>query len=313
MRHNPTGYVVALAAALILIAAGLLPRDEGASPSPAVRKQGQTVTLTLADWPVTPEILHGKQVYAENCIGCHGQEGKGDGEAARFLNPVPRNFQKGKFKFRSSISGELPFEEDLLRTVTCGLPGASMPGFPLVLETHRKAVVNYVLDIALFGRVKVQLEAQAQEEGMTRDQAVAKLKEMAPAARKTLLDGRKKVMVPEQPKTTPEMLEKGRQLYVKQCANCHGDTGRGDGTSAYALRDWSDAEIRPRDFTTGVFRAGSTAQDIFLRMRTGLNGTPMPSSGENDETLWAIVQHIISLKTPGTIPITRRMGCDHGN
>ncbi len=315
MRPKPTRFLLPLAALSVLIAASVVPRsaNENQPNAPTARPAKDGVTIALADWPASQAARRGRVVYEENCIGCHGQEGKGDGPASLNLNPVPRNFQKAKFKFRSSESGQLPFEEDLLRTVECGLPGSSMPGFPLLPQQQRKDVVAYVLDVAVFGRAKVLAEAQAQDEGLTREQLVAKMPELAEKTRASQLGGRKKVIVPPAVPATPELIERGRQLYAKQCASCHGDTGRGDGTSAFALRDWSDAEIRPRDFTTGVFRAGSTAQDLFLRMRTGLNGTPMPASNENDETVWSIVHYILSLKTPGTIPNTRRMGCDRGN
>ena len=45
----------------------------------------------------------GKQVYFRRCVGCHGEKGDGNGPSARFLNPKPRNFTSGTFKFRSTV------------------------------------------------------------------------------------------------------------------------------------------------------------------------------------------------------------------
>jgi len=104
------------------------------------------------------------------------------------------------------------------------------------------------------------------------------------------------VAVPQDPGSSPALVERGRVLYEAQCVACHGAGGRGDGSSSYHLRDWENAEILPRDFTTGVFRAGSAPTDIFLRMRSGLNGTPMPAVSGSDEDLWALVHFIFSLK-----------------
>ena len=106
------------------------------------------------------------------------------------------------------------------------------------------------------------------------------------------------VAVPQDPGSSPALVEKGRKLYEAQCVACHGAGGRGDGSSSYHLRDWQDAEILPRDFTTGVFRAGSAPGDLFVRMRTGLNGTPMPAVSGSDDDLWALVHFILSLKDP---------------
>ena len=51
----------------------------------------------------------GKRVYETYCVGCHGQNGLGDGEASVFLNPKPRNFVNGQFKFfHFGESGPLP-------------------------------------------------------------------------------------------------------------------------------------------------------------------------------------------------------------
>ena len=41
----------------------------------------------------------GERTYATYCIGCHGEKGLGDGPAAEFLNPKPRNFVNGQFKY----------------------------------------------------------------------------------------------------------------------------------------------------------------------------------------------------------------------
>src|SRR5207247_2426705 len=40
--------------------------------------------------PVTEESLAtGQQIYVQNCLVCHGVQGRGDGPAARALRPAP--------------------------------------------------------------------------------------------------------------------------------------------------------------------------------------------------------------------------------
>src|SRR6185503_3474723 len=81
--------------------------------------------------------------------------------------------------------------------------------------------------------------------------------------------------------------------------------GRGDGPSAPTLMDDWGHPIRPADLTQSwTFRAGSSREDIFRTMTTGLNGTPMPSfqDGLTVEQRWAITDFIASLsgdKGPG--------------
>ncbi len=46
-------------------------------------------------WVVTPELVsHGKELFGQQCVSCHGVEGKGDGPAAAALDPHPRNFHQ---------------------------------------------------------------------------------------------------------------------------------------------------------------------------------------------------------------------------
>ena len=105
---------------------------------------------------ISPDVLRGsfftqeprssgERVYATYCVGCHGEQGLGDGPAAEFLNPKPRNFVEGEYKyFHFNESGPLPSDESLLITVRNGLPGSSMPAFALLSEQQIKDVTDYV-------------------------------------------------------------------------------------------------------------------------------------------------------------------------
>src|SRR5262245_37399006 len=71
----------------------------------------------------------GKQLSEAKCALCHGASGKGDGPAAERLLPRPRDFTAGKFKIRSTASGQLPTDDDLVRVIRDGMPGTSMPAW----------------------------------------------------------------------------------------------------------------------------------------------------------------------------------------
>ncbi len=87
----------------------------------------------------------GQQTYETYCIGCHGAEGLGNGEAAEFLNPKPRNFVNGSYVyFHLGESGPLPSDESLKITIRNGLAGGSMPAFPLLTDREIQDVANYV-------------------------------------------------------------------------------------------------------------------------------------------------------------------------
>ena len=69
----------------------------------------------------TEQEARGKAVYERRCVGCHGPNGDGNGPMATFLDPRPRDFRLGAFKFRTTPSGSLPTDGDLYRTLTRGL------------------------------------------------------------------------------------------------------------------------------------------------------------------------------------------------
>ena len=83
----------------------------------------------------TPELVErGKAIYFQRCSFCHGLLGDGNGPAADFMDPRPRDFTLGTFKFRTTQSGELPLDEDLFRTVSRGLSGTGMQPFEISIE-----------------------------------------------------------------------------------------------------------------------------------------------------------------------------------
>jgi len=99
-------------------------------------------TSALAGAPaLTPEVLkNGKSVYegAAGCVACHGASGRGDGPVAFALNPRPRDFTREPFKQGDSV-------EQVFATLTTGLAGTKMPGFPQIKEPDRWALAYYVV------------------------------------------------------------------------------------------------------------------------------------------------------------------------
>jgi len=77
---------------------------------------------------------------------------------------------------------------------------------------------------------------------------------------------------------TEAQREAGKKLYLKYCAQCHGEKGDGEGYAAAHLRP------RPRNFTTGKFKVRTTPngalpthQDLFNIIRRGMPYTTMPA------------------------------------
>ncbi len=237
---------------------------------------GVCLSVTAVEPP--PE---GKRVYEQHCAACHGDNGDGNGPAAVWVYPKPRNFSAGLYKIQSTPAGSLPTDEDLYRTVTWGLGGSSMPAFNYLPAAERRAVVQYVkyltATVGPDGR-RVNLFEQARANGATAHP----------------------ISVPPEPPLTFDSIVRGKERYVSlQCNSCHGETGAGDGPSAPTLQDNFGIPIRPRDFSSGVFRGGSTGADLYTRIAVGLAGTPMvayPDEVLKPADRWALVHYILSLR-----------------
>ena len=94
------------------------------------------------------QLQFGREVYGTYCVGCHGEKGDGNGPAARYLDPKPRDFRVGRIKFAHVASGEAPRDEDYERVISHGLSGTAMPSFALLTAKVRTAVVAYLKTFA---------------------------------------------------------------------------------------------------------------------------------------------------------------------
>jgi high-affinity iron transporter len=78
---------------------------------------------------VAPSVARGAQIYQANCASCHGASGKGDGPAARALEPQPTNLTDA-----STLKDQSPL--DYYRRITIGVVGTAMPSFELRLPAE---------------------------------------------------------------------------------------------------------------------------------------------------------------------------------
>lgn len=235
--------------------------------------------LLLLVLPVSsPARLHaqdapGKAVYDRWCAGCHGLTGAGDGDGATFMLPRPRDFTKGVYQIRTTTSGSLPTDADLLQVVDQGMPGTAMPAWRERLSDRERAdVISYIKTFSRFF-------ASSKPELLT---------------------------LGSPPGESPEGVAEGRKAFEKlECFKCHGQAGRGDGQSAPTLKDDADFPIRAADLTESwQFNGGGEVEGIYARLRTGLDGTPMPSFSDaiesqviSDEQLWRVAEYVRSLSS----------------
>jgi cytochrome c len=97
---------------------------------------------------LTGHAKDGKADYRRYCVGCHGDNGDGNGENAFYMQPPmfqqPRDFQLGIFKCRSTPTGTLPTDEDLFNAITRGFDRSNMPQWNTFTKQERADLVAWV-------------------------------------------------------------------------------------------------------------------------------------------------------------------------
>lgn len=250
---------------------------------------GMALPLLASAGEAPPDRLaRGLSLYRRHCASCHGEGGRGDGPGAPLNRPKPRDFSTGQFRLVSSANG-VPTDDDLLRTITRGVPGTGMPAWDHMGEEDRRALVSAVRDLSRRGIVERVLRA-AEEEGDEADPVEAA---SIAAARMTPGDP---VDAAEPPPATSGAVARGRALFEKGCAACHGSDGRGKRDP-----EWRTAEgdpIASRDLTAETLKGGDEARDLFRRIKAGIPGSPMPATaGLSDAEAWDVVRYLRSLRT----------------
>lgn len=227
-------------------------------------------------------LKQGRNLYMTQCVHCHGVAGDGNGPTARFLNPLPRDYRPGKFKFKSTLGPLKPARADLVHILKEGIPGTYMPSFVLLGDEKLGKIVDYVRWLSMRGNVEIRLTdelaalnatesgveqelANAEKGNLKRDDVVkatmTSVREELPglideistaiAESWATADLPESVITPKVKRTPPtkESLEKGKKLFLSQvegkktkCVDCHGAMGRGDGTSTEEFWPITDAK-----------------------------------------------------------------------
>lgn len=101
----------------------------------------ESYPIEVAPQEAPRDIAGAAPLYQQQCAGCHGAEGGGDGPLAAGMEPPPINFRDQARANQQSVFG-------LFNTITLGVDGTPMPGFAHLSEADRWRLAFYVGQLA---------------------------------------------------------------------------------------------------------------------------------------------------------------------
>jgi mono/diheme cytochrome c family protein len=277
-------------------------------------------------------LARGSTLYRLHCLHCHGVPGDGRGPTAPWVNPHPRDYRQGIFKFTSvrppTEGFWKPRREDLLRTLRQGIDGTSMPAFNLLPAEDLEDLVSYVIHLSLRGETEFQVMSQLlQGDPDTKKNVTEALgfwvnkivNDGWLLSDKNIIEPPKDYPYPYKNKTTGKLIQPGGSDYDEDdlailrksvqrgheifkdpqrggCIGCHFDYGR---QSLLAYDAWGTI-IRPADLTLGVYRGGRRPIDLYRRIYSGVNGSNMAplvvldgeSEKDRQQRIWDLVNFV---------------------
>ncbi|NQU25980.1 MAG: cytochrome c [Candidatus Nealsonbacteria bacterium] len=311
--------------------------DEPAVPDSEVRRPEVEAGLRV------DRLQSATGLYRQHCAACHGISGDGSGPTAAVQYPYPRDLRRGLYKYTSTDRGMKPFlgdgrqMGDLERIVRNGIPATAMPRFDRLADAQIDALVEYVRYLSIRGETEAWLlqEVVVGDElsirrSMVLEDAVEPTASLWAIAQEMVLPAaaaEQHAPLSDTSEALAASIERGYEHYSgknAQCKLCHGLEGRGDGEQTELYDEWNRPkkgatpeqtarlagrfllpiqELRPRDFTEGIFRGGDRPIDLYWRVYVGIKGTPMPSTGSDGaltpEQIWDVVNYIRSRSDGG--------------
>ncbi len=264
----------------------------------------QVAKLGLAGETLEKGSMH----YRLHCLHCHGVTGNGRGPTAHWVNPHPRDYRQGLFKFQSvnqaAAEGRTlkPLRADLVNTLRVGIEGTAMPSFGLLPPEELEALASYVIHLSIrgeaeFATIQAIFNEDKDEPVVPADYLLKFTKKLG----KDWADSQDKVIVPEpysyEEKDLKMSVQRGQALFLADenklkehfpgadmnmlkgasCVSCHKDYGR---QATFKFDSWGTL-VRPADLTRSVYRGGRRPVDFYFRIHSGINGSGMANFGNN--------------------------------
>jgi mono/diheme cytochrome c family protein len=272
------------------------------------------------------QLAFGSTLFRAQCLECHGKEGNGLGKTSQFLNPKPRDYRQGKFKFLSTVRKDAagkpdtalasyPARADLFHTITNGLPGSGMTKFEQDPK-QKDALVSYVIHLSCRGQVEYRLTRQWIDED-EKPEAKDLERELKQILTQWAADS-KSIYQPQVPweeierEGTKSQWAEGKAIFLDKnrggCTECHGQNGMArleDVPNIATMKDDWGHPVKPRNFTQDSYRGGDRPIDLFYRIRLGIKPSRMQAADMNklsDADIWRLVGYVKSLEIKSNAP-----------
>jgi mono/diheme cytochrome c family protein len=238
----------------------------------------EDIRMTIAD-KVAPkgeeQLTAGAELFAQQCVSCHGAQGKGDGPAAAALQPPPRNLVGTPAEDWTNSPSAL----GVFNTLQAGIEGTSMASYANLPERDVWALTHYVLSIV---PEDVEIES-GESQILDACRALSAPEKPAPIPVDVAMEALIKDQVEERYIRLSELgpvrldpngdPQRGQALYVENCVSCHGVAGSGRRQGPYGAQ--------PPYLYLEVDRlipamAGGNAEQFAERSYSGVHAT-MPS------------------------------------
>ena len=210
----------------------------------------------------------GRQIYSRSCSVCHGERGDAASWAQGSLDPAPADF--------TALAGRLG-REDMIWAVTYGKKGTAMMPFTTQLSAEDiAAVVDYIRAtfMVLADPPGTSANSQADHHAHHGAQAAAGSEHDHSSGRHGHAGHGSHTVEGSNSDYPGDLLGNvaaGKAFYEKNCAECHGADGKGDGPRAYFMYK------KPADFSTPESRHELNRSHLFEAIAKGVLKTEMPA------------------------------------
>jgi mono/diheme cytochrome c family protein len=258
-------------------------------------------------------LEEGSRLFRMHCLHCHGMEGNGRGPTGPWVNPPPRDYRLGIFKYTSSAQDQnqrKPRRDDLLHVLAFGIEGTSMPSFNVLSVDERDRLASYVIHLSIRGEVEGQtmmdqLQAMGESKGsegagkykmwVREDFKDPKMKDamqdiLAFAAFRWVSAQKPDAAITPGPYRTGKSDEdllasaaRGSKIFFGSCVQCHQNFGR----ESNLIYDAWGTIVRGRNLYEGIYRGGRRPIDLYYRVHGGIEGAGMPAYKDIKNSLTA--------------------------